>query len=109
MRFAMKAIRAALVLATLSSPAYSQSLPLGYQQLTGMSSATKLTVPAGAAYAAICVETQAVRWRDDGTAPTASVGQPIPAGACMWYTAPLSNFQMIQQTSGAVADVSYYR
>ncbi len=44
--------------------------PKGYQQITDLSSAVSLTVPNGANYAIIEAETQSVRWRDDGTAPT---------------------------------------
>ncbi len=50
-------------------------VPLGYQQITGapMTAGTGLTVPAGATMALISVSGATMRWRDDGTAPTASV------------------------------------
>jgi hypothetical protein len=57
--------------------------PLGYQQITSLSSATALTVPTGATVAVIIPETQAIRWRDDGTNPTASVGMPLASGQPM--------------------------
>lgn len=88
---------------------------LGYQQLTGMSGSTALTVPATATVAEICVEAQGIRYRDDGVAPTGTVGMPIASGTCFQYTgtssvsvAPLTAIRFIQQTSGAILNVSYY-
>lgn len=82
---------------------------LGYQQITSLSAATTLTVPAGAKLAQICVETQGVRYRDDGTAPTSTVGQPVASGTCFQYSGPLAAIQFIQQSSSAAIDVSYYK
>ena len=58
----------------------------------------------------VCVggETQNVRWRDDGTAPTASVGMPLAAGETLNYDGDLNRIRFIQQSSGAVLNVSYY-
>lgn len=83
--------------------------PLGYQQITGMSGATLLTVPATARVAEIVVEAQGIRYRDDGTAPTSTVGIPVAAGVSFQYSGNLSGIQFIQQTSGAILNVSYYR
>lgn len=83
--------------------------PLGYQQITGMSGATNLTVPAAARLAEIVVEAQGVRYRDDGVAPTATVGIPVASGVSFQYSGNLSAIQFIQQTSGAILNVSYYR
>jgi hypothetical protein len=81
---------------------------LGYTQITSLTSATGLgTIPSGTFYVVITIETAGIRWRDDGTAPTASVGMPVNSGATFSYTASFSKFQMIQQTSGAVADVYF--
>jgi len=88
--------------------ASSYEKPLGYQQITGMSSATGLSPPVGATMALIAVETQGVRWRDDGTNPTGSVGMPIAAGGSLTYYGNLNAVIFIQQSSGAVLDVSYY-
>lgn len=53
--------------------------------------------------------TAAIRWRDDGTAPTASVGYPLAAGAELRYTAQgFAAIQVIGQTSGAVVNVVAY-
>jgi hypothetical protein len=54
-------------------------------------------------------ETQAVRWRDDGTAPSASVGMPIATAVALVYQGDLTTIQFIEQTSGAVLNVSFYR
>ena len=89
---------------------------LGYQQITSLSSAASLTVPQtdlnGLAckptLAIITAETQAVRWRDDDTAPTASVGMPLAAGATLQYDGDLTKIKFIEQLSGAKLNVSYY-
>lgn len=89
-----------------------QQTPLGYQQITSLSGATHLTVPTGATQAVIFVEAQAVRFRDDGTAPTATVGAPLGvtgAGLPYVYNGTLSAIQFIEQTSSAKLDILYYR
>lgn len=82
---------------------------LGYQQITVLTASTGLTVPAGAATAVVNVESQAVRWRDDGTAPTATVGMPLAAGSTYTFTiSQLSVLRFIEQAVGAKLNVSYY-
>lgn len=82
----------------------------GYQQYTSLSSSTPFSsVPSGAWYAVITVESAGIRWRDDGTAPTASVGMPVAAGSTFYYTGSFAKFAIIQQTSGAIINVSWYR
>lgn len=82
---------------------------LGYQQITSLSASTALTVPNGATMALICVEASSVRWRDDLTAPTASVGMPVSFDQCFQYSVSLANIRFIQQAPGAVLNVNYYR
>lgn len=86
-------------------------VPLGYAQVTATSSAASLpSIPSGAQVAIISVETAGIRWRDDQTAPTASVGMPIAAGAAPYeYWGNVSAFEIIAQTGSPVVDVSYYR
>jgi hypothetical protein len=89
---------------------------LGYQQITDLSSATGLTVPTLSpdgsnqkpTFALIVAETQGVRWRDDGTAPTASVGMPLAAGIPLQYDGDLNKIKFIQQTASAKLNISYY-
>lgn len=81
---------------------------LGYQQITSLSAATALTVPSGAIMAIITCETQAVRWRDDGTNPTATVGMPLAAGGYFIYNGALSAIKFIEQTTSAKLNISYY-
>jgi hypothetical protein len=89
---------------------------LGYQQISSLSSATGLTVPTvdlnGLAcrptLAIITPETQGVRWRDDGVAPTASVGMPMAAGVSLQYDGDLTKIQFIEQTASAKLNISYY-
>lgn len=85
-------------------------LPLGYQQITSLSAATALTVPAGANLAVIKCEAQAVRWRDDGVDPSATVGMPMAvADAPFSYSGALVSIKFFEQVSGAKLDVAYYR
>ncbi len=79
-----------------------------YQQLT-VTVLTNLTPPSGAGMALITVEAQAVRWRDDGTAPTATVGMPLAVGQSMSYFGDMTKIQFIAQVAGGIINVSYYR
>jgi len=90
---------------------------LGYQQITSLSSAQSLTVPqfdpvtglnVKPTIALITPETQGVRWRDDGTAPTASVGMPLAAGVTLQYDGDLSKIRFIEQSASAKLNISYY-
>lgn len=82
---------------------------LGYQQITSLGSSTALTVPAGAMFALITPESQGVRWRDDGTAPTATVGYPLAAGVELQYAASsLTALRFIEQTASATLNIAYF-
>lgn len=83
--------------------------PLGYQQITSLSSATALTVPSGASIAVLQAETQNVRIRDDGTNPTASVGMIISTTAEPFvYRGDLGRIKAIQVSASAKLNISYY-
>lgn len=86
----------------------STTVCLGYQQITSLSAATGLTPPQGTTMALIVAETQGVRWRDDGTNPTSSVGMPIAAGAYLNYDGDLNRVKFIEQTASAKLNISYY-
>jgi hypothetical protein len=89
---------------------------LGYQQISSLSSAVGLTLPTTTptgsfqqpTFALIIAETQGVRWRDDGVAPTASEGMPLAAGTALQYDGDLTKIRFIQQTASAKLNISYY-
>jgi hypothetical protein len=89
---------------------------MGYQQITSLSNATNLTVPQRTpngqngkpVFALIVAETQAVRWRDDLTSPSASVGMPLAVGIPLQYDGDLTNIRFIEQVAGAKLNISYY-
>ena len=70
---------------------------------------TTLAVPAGATLAEICIEGASVRYRDDRTAATSSLGIPASAGTCFAYSGPLSSLSFTAQSGSPTVDVSYYR
>ena len=81
---------------------------LGYQQITSLSSATGLTVPTGATRALIAPLTKDIRWRDDGTDPTASVGMPVTAGTYLSYDGDLNKIKFIQTAASAELNITYF-
>lgn len=89
---------------------------LGYQQITSLSSATALTVPTKdlnglncrPSIAIITPEAQAVRWRDDGVAPTATVGMPLAVGVTLQYDGDITKIKFIDQVAGAKLNITYY-
>lgn len=83
--------------------------PLGYQQITSLAAAAALTIPAGCSVAVIQAEGQPVRWRDDGTNPTASVGMRILVGGELVYDATgLTTLRFIEEAASAKLNISYY-
>lgn len=86
-----------------------RATPLGYQQLSVAGTAVGLTVPTGATMAIITVSGQIVRYRDDGTVPTASVGMPLAVGSIFNYASALSAIQFIAEASTATLDILYYQ
>lgn len=87
--------------------------PKGYQQITVDDTAggLALTVPAGSVRAVCNVEAAALRWRDDGTAPTASLGTLQKADTHFELHGPesLKAFRAIKDDStNAVLNISYY-
>lgn len=91
---------------------------LGYGQDTTLSTASNLpSIPTKdpvtglsvkPTIAMIIAETQSVRWRDDGTAPTASVGMLLPVNTPFIYDGDLNKIQFIETTASASLSVSYY-
>lgn len=120
-----KLLLASLFVLAWLSPTRAQDLPetvriggqytsLGYCQLTSLASATLIStcsggIPTGARFAEVCSETVALRYRDDLTSPTASVGMPITASTCFQYAGPLAAFSVIQQAASGIIDVTFYK
>ena len=87
--------------------------PVAFEQLTSVSGATILTVATykNANIALIeCDHTanKYVRWRDDGVAPTATVGMTIAPGGQLYYDGDLSAIQLIEESASAKINVTYY-
>lgn len=82
--------------------------PMGYQQITSLSAAAGLTVPPGATRALIQAETQNVRWRDDGTNPTTTVGMTLAAGTSIYYLGDLTAIKFIEVAASAKLNIVYY-
>lgn len=82
--------------------------PRGYVQVSVSSTAVGITPPANATWCAFRIETNAVRWRDDGTAPTATVGFPESVGDTFVYSGSLSAIKFIRQSADAALDGTCY-
>lgn len=90
--------------------------PLGYQQITSFAAATHLTLPTPPAgfivgYTVIQCEgasTDTTRWRDDGTAPTSSVGMMLIGGQELDYTGDPTMIQFIVDAGSPKLNISYY-
>lgn len=84
-------------------------MSLGYQQINDLSTAKGLTIPPNTTSAMIIAESQAVRYRDDGTDPTNALGMPLAPGTILVYdSAQFGQLKFIQQVSGAKLNVAYY-
>lgn len=85
---------------------------MGYEQIADLTASVGLTVPVVGGNKPSCAlliaETQTVRWRDDGVAPTATVGMPLAAGQPFLYDGDLTKIRFIEATATAALNVSYY-
>jgi hypothetical protein len=90
--------------------------PIGYSQMTITSTAQPLSGPATQANKCI-IQIEAtgnVRWRDDGTAPTSTVGMLLYAGNAIEFDADqsVSNVQFIlasDTVANVILNVSFYQ
>ena len=104
-----------------TTPSYTRPgsiTPKGFCQITVTTattfSAAGCTVPNGSTYALICNESTAARYRDDGVAPTASVGQIIGTGTatapiCAGFSTTMSALQFITESGSSLLDISFYQ
>jgi hypothetical protein len=88
---------------------YPAGTPLGFVSIPVSGSAVDLAPPTGASFALISSTGANVNWRDDGAAPTASVGMPIIAGQAPIALANLLALQFIAQSGAATLNVSFYK
>ncbi len=99
--------------------------PLGYQQILAAplaAAAVSLTIPTipngvnGVGLVVVQVEGGSVRWRDDGTAPTSTVGMLIGSSTGtagdlageLDYTGEIAKLQFIKSGGTPILNVSYY-
>jgi hypothetical protein len=87
----------------------------GYSQITGLAAAKGLaqgssgSIPAGVTMALVQCEAQPIRWRDDGTPPTATLGFLMNPGDVMTFDQRLDQLKFIEAAAGAKVNVSFYK
>jgi hypothetical protein len=93
---------------TVSIKAYEK--PLGYEQILSatLAAPTQLNKPAYTKVAYVQVEGGQVRYRDDGTNPTAAVGMLLVDGAFLEYAGDLSALTFLTESGAPKLNVSYY-
>ena len=85
-------------------------IPVGAPQvITVGGTAVGLAPPTNAIFCVISVETNAVRYRDDGTAPAGQFGILIPVNTIFEYSGNLNAIQFAAQAGASNINVSYYR
>lgn len=82
----------------------------GYERLTELTTSAALTVPEDATHCTLQAEGADVRYRDDGDAPTATVGGLVRAAAIepLFYRGRPRDLQVIEADAGAILNVFYY-
>ena len=95
-----------------------QLSPMGFEQITvstvSIGFTATLAYPTGgitADMAQITIETNAARYRDDGIAPTTTVGYPIAVGNSYMVCGlqAIKQARFIRQSADGTLNVSYYR
>lgn len=93
---------------------------LGYAQSAAVDASTLVSsltfqgqpgagIPPGTVLLIVTPQTQAVRWRDDGTAPTAAAGYPLAVAIELRYDgANMAALRFISQVAGAIINVVAY-
>lgn len=122
----LSALLIAVALAVLESVAFARApdnvsitgyrRPLGYQQLTNavLQASVGLTIPTlpagspGPGFLVIQCQAGAVRWRDDGSAPTSTVGMLIQSGGELTYVGEVRAIRFITSSGTPICDASIY-
>lgn len=82
----------------------------GYEQKVAFNSAAQpIDIGLDAKYALLQAEAGNVRWRDDGVAPTATVGMLIVANSDFWYTGDIKRLSLIGVDGNAILNASGYK
>jgi len=101
--------------------AFLAETTLGYAQSAAVDASTLISsltfqgqavagIPAGTVLLLLMPQTQAIRWRDDGTAPSATVGYPLAVGTELRYTGTnMGALRVISQVAGAIVNVIAYK
>lgn len=94
--------------------AFTQSFDVGsskatYVQVTSLGSAVPLPKATIGRRAFIQAEDQDIRWRSDGTDPTAAVGMLIAAGDTLDFTGDLNQLRFIEAVGGATLNATIFR
>lgn len=90
---------------------------VGYEQITGLGTVKGLTIPAVDSQGnsvkpnAVLLQSEAqnVRWRADGTNPTATVGMRLLSTALdpWYYDGDLARLRLIESAASAIVNVTY--
>jgi hypothetical protein len=97
-------------LRVLADTTASETTPAGIVRLTGLSAVTAFSRPTGSTVCVFTVETQSVRWRDDGVNPSPTIGFPLAAGRSIVVRgiSALSQIKFIEQAASAVLYAACY-
>ncbi len=83
--------------------------PLGYIQVALTAGVPyAISPPEGARMVLLKPEGADMRYRDDGVAPTASIGMPVADGESLLYDVKLTQLQITGQAAGCICNLSYY-
>lgn len=93
---------------TVAAPVYTPVGPSQFGLAVTDALAVALTPPLTARYATIQVLDAAIRYRDDGTNPTTTVGMPIAQNEVFQYAGSLEDIRFICQAGTAHLNVLYY-
>lgn len=92
--------------------------PKGYSQFASAAAVRQLGVdapstgatpiPDGAIKALIQPEAQDIKWTDDGTTPTTTIGNLLKVNTVLEYEGDLAKFRFIEVAASAKVNVNYY-